>query len=229
MTGNRLLKSEALARLRQHLVDTGYTPQEQLEPERLLSKRLGCSRETVRAALDVLEKEGRVWRHVGQGTFMGPRPAFEPIPPLMLAETATPADILDARLLLEPGIAAAAAVRATQEDLTELKRHAERTFRASDWQMYELADNAFHKGIARATGNPLAIAFLDVLSAVRSRARWQREHDMTFRRDRKKEYTLQQGRMHSAILDAIGNRDPERAREAMADHLIAVRHAMVVD
>lgn len=228
MARERVGKAEALDRLRAFLLQAEYGPQEKLESERALSERLGCSRETLRGALDILEKEGRVWRHVGQGTFMGPRPSYEPIPPMVLAESASPADIIDARLLLEPGIAAAAAERAQRDDLLRLREQAELTLRATDWQMYEQADNAFHKGIARCTGNPLAIAFLDVLSAVRSRVRWQREHDMTFRRDRKKEYTEQQGRMHAAILDAIEAGDPEQARKTMSDHLRAVRQVMVV-
>ncbi|GGD37302.1 hypothetical protein GCM10011335_45130 [Aureimonas glaciei] len=148
---------------------------------------------------------------------------------MVLAEMASPADIIDARLLLEPGIAAAAAEKASDGDLARLREYAERTLRATDWQMYEVADNAFHTGIARSTGNPLAIAFLGVLSAVRSRVRWQREHDLTFRRDRGKEYTEQQGRMHAAILDAMEARDPERAYRAMDAHLRAVREVMVVD
>lgn len=219
---------EALKRLRRHLGKGTLASQDRLEPERVLAEQIGCSRETLRKAMHVLELEGRVWRHVGQGTFLGPRPAHERIPPMVLAETASPSDIIDARLLLEPGIAATAAGKATKEDLLYLRKHAERTLRAVDWQAYEAADNAFHKGIARSSGNPLAIAFLDVLSSVRSRVRWQREHDLTFRRDRKKEYTEQQGRMHRAIIDAIEARDPEGARQAMDDHLRAIRKVMVI-
>jgi len=95
----RLSADDATRRLRAHLRQRAYGPQDQLEPERVLALRIGCSRETLRAALDVLEKEGLIWRHVGQGTFVGPRPAHEPIRPSILAEMASPADVLDARLL----------------------------------------------------------------------------------------------------------------------------------
>ncbi|NDW07933.1 FCD domain-containing protein [Jiella sp. 40Bstr34] len=219
---------EALRRLRDHLGKGALASQFRLESERALAERIGCSRETLRKAIRVLELEGRVWRHVGQGTFLGPRPAHEPIPPMVLVETASPADIIDARLLLEPGIAATAAQKATHQDLTLLRELVGRTMRAADWQAYEVADNAFHKAIARSSGNPVAIAFLDILSSVRSRVRWQREHNLTFRRDRKKEYTEQQSRMHGAIIDAIEARDPEGARQAMNDHLCAIRKVMVV-
>ncbi len=223
----RLTTEKATRRLRAHLHQRAYSPQDRLEPERVLAPKIGCSRETLRAALDVLEKEGLIWRHVGQGTFVGPRPPHEPIRPSVLAEMASPADVLDARLLVEPPIAGAAALRATAEDIALLRDHALRSSQAPDWQAYEQADDAFHKGIARITGNPLLIAFLDVLSSVRGRARWQRQHDLAFRRARKKEYAAQQGRMHLDIVAAIAARDPEAARQAMFDHLSAIRAIMV--
>ncbi|SCX93886.1 FadR/GntR family transcriptional regulator [Microvirga guangxiensis] len=223
----RLSTNDATQRLRAHLRQNVYGPQDRLEPERVLAPKLGCSRDTLRAALDVLEKEGLIWRHVGQGTFVGPRPAHEPIRPSVLAEMASPADVLDARILIEPPIAGAAALYASAEEITFLRSHALKSSEAPDWQAYEQADDAFHKGIARITNNPLLIAFLDVLSSVRGRARWQRQHDLAFRRARKKEYAAQQGRMHLAIVDAIAARNPEAARQAMFDHLSAIRTIMI--
>jgi DNA-binding FadR family transcriptional regulator len=227
MPGTRVTMDEATRRLRAHLRQRAYGPQDKLEPERDLAPKIGCSRETLRAALNVLEKEGLIWRHVGQGTFVGPRPVHEPIRPSILAEMASPADVLDARLLIEPPIAGEAALRVTPDEIALLRSHALRSSEAPDWQAYEQADDAFHKGIARITGNPLLITFLDVLSSVRGRARWQRQHDHAFRRARKKEYAAQQGRMHLAIVDAIAAQDPEAARQAMFDHLSAIRSIMV--
>jgi GntR family transcriptional repressor for pyruvate dehydrogenase complex len=227
MSGTRLSTNDATRRLRAHLRQRAYGPQDRLEPERMLALQIGCSRETLRVALDVLEKEGLIWRHVGQGTFVGPRPAHEPIRPSVLAEMASPAEVLDARLLIEPPITGEAALRATAEEIALLRSHALRSSEAPDWQAYEQADDAFHKGIARTTGNPLLIAFLDVLSSVRGRARWQRQHDLAFRRARKKEYAAQQGRMHLAIVDALAARDPETSQQAMFEHLSAIRAIMV--
>jgi GntR family transcriptional regulator, transcriptional repressor for pyruvate dehydrogenase complex len=229
MPRKRLSTADATERLRSYLMRQPYGPQDRLEPERALAPRIGCSRETLRAVLDVLEKEGLIWRHVGQGTFMGPRPAYEPIRPSVLAEMASPADVLQARLQIEPPIAGAAALLATVDDIALLRRLAFRSSEAPDWQAYEPVDDAFHKGIARASGNPLLIAFLDVLSSVRGRARWQRQQDLAFRRARKQEYAAQHGRMHIAIVDAIAARNPEAARQAMFDHLSAVRAVMLHD
>ena len=228
MPRTRVSTADATEWLRTHLTQQAYGPQDRLEPERVLAPRIGCSRETLRVALDALEKEGLIWRHVGQGTFVGPRPACEPIRLPVLAEMASPADVLDARLLIEPPIAGAAALHATADDIALLRDYAlAGSSEAPDWQAYEPLDDAFHKGIARTTGNPLADRLPDVLSSARGRARWQRQQDLAFRRARKQEYAAQQGRMHVAIVDAIAARDPAVAQRAMFDHLSAVRAVMM--
>lgn len=226
MPRDRSTTDKTVHRLRAHLRQRGYGPQERLDPERTLAPKLGCSRETLRAALDVLEKEGLIWRHVGQGTFMGPRPSHEPIRSEVLAEMASPLDVLDARLLIEPPIAGEAALRATDEEIADLRELALWSSQASDWQAYEQADDAFHKSIARVTGNPMVMGFLDTLSSVRGRVRWQREHDLAFRRARKREYAAEQGRMHLDIVDAIEQRDTQRAAQAMLEHLKAIKAIM---
>jgi len=225
----RISAETALARLRADLAAQGYGPQDRLEPERLLAARLGCSRETLRAALATLEREGLVWRHVGQGTFMGPRPAQEPLRAEILFELASAADLLSARLLIEPPIAAAAALAAGPGERVALRRLAAESGAAANFPAYERADAAFHEAIARATGNPLLIAVLDLLSAARGRARWQREHAATCRRIREREYATQGGRMHAAIVDAIEAGDSQRAHRAMHDHLHTVRILMRQD
>ena len=62
----RTTRAAALAELRTLL--EASEPGARLPPERGLAASLGCSREMLRAALDALEAEGRLWRHVGQGT-----------------------------------------------------------------------------------------------------------------------------------------------------------------
>lgn len=100
--------------------------------ERRLSHQIGCSRETLRRALSDLQHAGRIWRHVGQGTFCGPAPRNLPIRETLLIDGATPSDLLRARLALEPQITAEAARKAKPADIKELKRLVERGCTTAD-------------------------------------------------------------------------------------------------
>jgi DNA-binding FadR family transcriptional regulator len=194
--------------------------------ERALARDLNCSRDTLRSVLDRLEREGMIWRHVGQGTFVGPRPASEPIRPAVLFDQATPGDLMDARLVIEPAVAGAAAAVATDLDIARMRALAQRTRDASDWRTYEVADAAFHNAIATATDNRLLAAILGLLSSVRGRSRWQRQHDAAFRRAREREYSLSNGDIHLDIVDAIALRDSSAASELMRGHLMLIRELM---
>ena len=204
-------------------------PQARLEPERALAERLGCSRDTVRRALQRLEDEGLVWRHVGQGTFTGPRPAAEPIRPSVLFEMATPADLMNARLVIEPAMAAEAAERASASDIAALRTLATQTRDARDWRTYEAADSAFHRAIATATSNHLLMAILGLLSMVRDRAPWQRQHGRAFGHGPHWEYSLRQGDLHLSLVDAIAAGDGPRAHAVMREHLGEIAQLMTVE
>ncbi|MDO9430388.1 MAG: FCD domain-containing protein [Phenylobacterium sp.] len=216
---------EAVAkRLRRQVEAMG--PQARLKPERTLAALLGCSRDTLRRALQALENDGLIWRHVGQGTFTGPRPAAEPIRPSVLFELATPTDLMNARLVIEPAMAAEAAERATTSDIATLRSLATETRDARDWRTYEAADNAFHRAIAAATSNHLLMAILGMLSMVRDRAPWQRQHGRAFGHGPQWEYSLRQGDLHLSLVDAVAAGDPARARAVMHQHLSEIAGLM---
>lgn len=219
--------AETVRRLRVHIEQEGLGPQDRLAPERVLAEHIGCSRTTLRLALDALEKERLIWRHVGQGTFVGERPRAEPIRPLLLFETTTPEEMLEARLLIEPAIAGAAALNASAPDVEALRQFATASSGTATWQDYERVDNLFHMQVAQAAGNPLLVSFLGTLSSVRSRVKWQREHGDAFRRAGETEYSARQGDMHLAIAEAIARGDPAGAQKAMLEHLRCIHRLMM--
>lgn len=220
---DRMPTAEAMQRMRKLLAEKNFGPQDKIPPERALSTTLGCSRETTRKVLRQLEIEGLVWRHQGKGTFMGP-PAPNIERPLdRIIESASAQDLMDARLVYEPALAAAAAQYATQDDLASLRKLALATGTARDWREYERMDDAFHKAVARASRNALLAAIFTSLASVRGRSTWQRRHDAIFREARKREYATEQSAMHLAIVDAIEARQSDRAHHAMHAHLEAIR------
>ncbi|MFB9224558.1 FadR/GntR family transcriptional regulator [Paracoccus cavernae] len=215
------------ARLRDLIAAGRWSPQEALPPERRLAAELGCSRETLRRALSALASEGLIWRHQGKGTFLGSAPSggtlAAPVPLQQLLEIASPHDLIEARLIFEPALAAAAALAADGAAIKAMRQLARATGTAADWRDYEKHDDAFHKAIARASGNALLSGIYAHLVTMRGRARWQRHHDAVFRKARRLEYATEQSALHLAIVEAIAAGDPQAARQAMHDHLAAIR------
>jgi DNA-binding FadR family transcriptional regulator len=201
---------------------------DRLPPERELRHILGCSRETLRTCYAALAIEGVVWRHVGQGTFRGRRPVHMPVRDTLLVEGATPPNLMRARLLLEPQVAAEAALRADASDVIHLRKKVSEGRAAHDRAACEQADDAFHRAVAETSGNPVLIGFLIYLSGARRRVAWQREWDRTYRRIAPDEFQTIHSDQHDAIVDAIAAANPDAAASAMDIHLNTIEAAMTV-
>jgi GntR family transcriptional repressor for pyruvate dehydrogenase complex len=210
--------SAARARIRD-LIRAGEVEADgKLPTERDLSFRFGISRRAVRRALDALEAEGLVWRKQGKGTFVGEPPSPNEQLAAKIAPEADPVSVMEARLALEPELAALAARRATAEDVARMRELADRTAQAEDADGAELWDGSLHRLIARIAGNPILSAAFALLNEVRSEQRWQAERLRARSPDLVAEYDAQ----HLRIIAAIHARDEEAARAAMRDHLMAL-------
>lgn len=223
----RKTHAEVLLQLRREIDGARYLPGSRLPPERELAETLGCSRQTLRTCLEDLEVEGLIWRHVGQGTFLGRRPLVRPIRDTVLVEAASPGDLMTARLLLEPQVAAAAAERASAEDIAFLRDKVQAGRQAKDRAACELADDSFHSAIARVAANPVLIGFLTFLSGARRRAAWQREWERTYRQLGEDEFRIEHSGQHGEIVEAIAAKDPAAARAAMESHLQTICRAIL--
>lgn len=200
---------------------------DRLPSERDLAKRLGCSRETLRKSLAALERDGELWRHVGQGTFRGRRPRHLPIRDMLVIEGATPPDVMRARLLLEPQVAAEAARRRDANDVAMLRTKVDAGRNGMDRQDCEAADAAFHNAIAQVADNSLLIQMMTFLSGTRRRIAWQREWDRTYRRIGVDEFRTVHSDQHERIVAAISQADPDQAAAAMKVHLETIETAMM--
>ncbi|WP_370046151.1 FadR/GntR family transcriptional regulator [Salipiger sp.] len=218
--------AETLSGLRAVVAERAAEVGARLPPERTLARQLGCSRETLRAALQVLEREEEIWRHVGQGTFCGPRPRGHPIREQILVQGAAPMQLMQARWTIEPSVAAEAARLACPEQAAYLADLAQRGRRARTRPESERHDAAFHRGIAEVTGNPILLGLLDFLAGVRRHAAWQREWELTYRRLGVTEFTERHSAQHEAIAAGISRREPDRAAAAMRLHLETISEAM---
>ncbi|WP_320178989.1 FCD domain-containing protein [Roseovarius pacificus] len=217
---------EVLADLRQVIKQLAPVSGDRLPPERELRGILGCSRETLRTCYATLENEGKIWRHVGQGTFRGRRPVHMPVRDTLLVEGATPPDLMYARIILEPQVAAEAAMKADASDIVHLRKKVAEGRAASDRAACELADDAFHRAIAETTRNPVLIGFLTYLSGTRRRVAWQRQWDRTYREIAADEFQTIHSDQHDLVVDAISAADTIAAASAMKEHLETIQAAM---
>ncbi len=206
------------------MIETGQYPlHSQLPSERELSELLGVGRATIRRALTMLEDEGRVWRHVGQGTFVGGQPGSVVSNLKTLSARTSPSEIFELRLLLEPGIARMAAMRASSTNINYLNFCIRKADEAKDWETYELWDNTFHRTIAECTKSVLLITIVDMIGQLRRLAPWGRLRDATFC-----QANYKQGRsFHKSLVGAITTRDLAGAEKIMRKHIETARSKMM--
>ncbi|MBS0124334.1 FadR/GntR family transcriptional regulator [Thetidibacter halocola] len=211
-----LVRSHVLALIRSGRLGPGN----RLPTERVLCETTGAPRRVVRRALASLEAEGLIWRHQGKGTFAG-QPA-EPIG-VLAAEVngpSHPIEVMEARLCIEPELAALCALRCSAEDIQRMWALARHQYEAEDDDVIELWDSALHRMIAKSARNrPLQTAFA-LLDEIRATAEWQDLRALS-----RSTRSLGESRaQHQQIIAAIAARDPDGARAAMCAHLMA-RHA----
>jgi DNA-binding FadR family transcriptional regulator len=211
----------ALVQLRAYLAQRDLPPDSRLPAERELSERLGVSRGDLRKALAILESEGQVWRHVGKGTFIGSGPIDEVVHVADIASRTNPADLMRARLILEPELAREAALHATPDDIAAMRDCMAKTRHAESWRHYENLDNVLHRQIAEAARNTVLLGLFDALNSIRRAVVWGRLRPDPARPPVDHHSFTEHGR----IVDAIEDRDLSGAAAAMRTHLQSVgRH-----
>ncbi|MCC1493736.1 FadR/GntR family transcriptional regulator [Cognatishimia sp. F0-27] len=204
-------------KLRELIDSAGYRHNDRVPPERELCKALGTTRNQLRKALAELEAQGRIWRHVGRGTFVGSRPVLNLQDVTYLGDQIKPEQVVAVRFTIEPQLCRLAALQATRSDREQMRLCAQRCREAEDWRSYEAWDNNLHHAIARSTRNQLFLYFFETLNAVRRSILWGQP-----RITRKPPDEYCSFHEHDVIVSAIGAGDAERAAEAMHTHLQSV-------
>ncbi len=187
-----------------------------LPPEPRLGERFGVSRPVVREARKILEARGLVEVHRGIGVVVRDAPdpnLADALAARIRANAGVLRELWDARMMIEPAVAAAAAERATPEEVEAIGRAAE-ALETADNPVE--ADLAFHAAVLRAARNSVVSLILEPLGDL-------------LRTERAA--TLRMGlhaaaRGHRAIAAAIAAGDPAAARAAMETHLVEARRGL---
>lgn len=185
-----------------------------------MSIEYDVSRPTVREAIIALEVQGLVDVRVGSGAYVKRVPGKTEIPGFNI----TAFELTEARLLFEGEAAALAASQITDEELNELDALV-RAIAAENLSKggSERADRAFHLSIAAATRNAAIVNTIKELWNLRANSPESALLHEKARTANIKPVVDE----HSAIVDALRNRDPAAARTAMRMHLSAVLDSLL--
>lgn len=195
---------------------------DKLPTERKLRETYGVARNTVRRALQALEQEKLIIRHVGRGTFKAGGAASAEEAFLPSADSLSPAGVVECRLIFEPELAPLAVARATQVDLERLAHCLRGGGAATSVEEFEHWDGALHEAIAQATHNQTIIAMARALAVVRTRGEWGQLKARSMTPEHREKLHAQ----HTKIVASLQDRDRDAARLLMREHILYVRSYM---
>lgn len=224
----RKIYEEIAEQIKQQIVSGALPPGHKLPSTRELTERFQVGRSTMREALSALKAMGLIEIRQGEGCYVRivesadvPLPEFDSL--LMGKQTVL--ELMEARKALEIANAALAAEKRTDEDLAAFEAVLEMMERnLGDEEQGEVADVRFHLVLSQATHNSIMVRLLESISsqmqiAIRETRRLQMYASA--------EVSRQLWQEHSAIYEAIRDRDPLRAQEAMRTHLHHVEKVLI--
>ncbi len=208
------IPEEVADRLRQW-IQNDLKPGDKLPPERELVAMFGVSRSSVRDALHKLQLAGFVETRHGVGTIACDPANYTAVVPLtsvLERRSGLVAELMDVRRIIEPPLAARAALNATPSDIERLEEILDRQAAKVKANQPPIAeDTEFHYSVALAAHNSIVLKLLDTLMTLLQPTRENRFQNP----DRMKRSLAG----HRKILDAIRHSDASAAEAAMRRHI----------
>lgn len=190
-----------------------------LPTERKLCADFGVSRSALRRVLQELRDMGLIEQKVGSGTYVTESAAgardgqeFEP-------SSISPAEIMEARLLLEPMLVDLIVSNATAGDFEHLDECCAQAEAAGTLEEFEHWDSALHEHLALATHNGFFVRVFQMLAEVRNSGEWGLLKKKSVTPERRARYQHE----HRQIVAALKNRDADTAKQHILEHLVNVR------
>jgi DNA-binding FadR family transcriptional regulator len=219
----RLIATDIARALKQRITSGEWSDSRRIPAERDLASDFGVARNTIRRAMELLEEDGAISRHVGRGTFITATENPSLADMISGMEGASPADMMEVRLLLEPAAAAFAATNASKAKLASVEEAHQAALAAAEMPDFEHWDAEFHQRIFACSRNELLREIHNVLRVLRNQAPWFEMKKRSFSDERRQKYCAE----HEAIMASMLRRDPDGARTAMLAHLRTVATNML--
>ena len=190
---------------------------ERLPPERELCARFGVGRSALRRVLRELKDAGLIEQAVGRGTFASGEVGVRL--PRHAAPGVSPAELMEARLMIEPLAIDLAVRNATVADFDELDECLRNAEAARTLEEFEHWDGLLHERIARATHNAFLVRVFQLMSIAREQGEWGELKKNSVTPERRRRYE----REHRELVGALKRRNGARARALLERHLEGVR------
>lgn len=230
-TATLQIKTDSMESLRMELLkglqSGSWPPGSRLPTERDLCATFGVSRSGLRRVLAELREQGLITQKVGSGTYVAEKPSgatgktdgatgtgrFLAVP------SVSPAELMEARLLLEPMLVDLIVNNANTADFERLEDCCARAEAAPTLEEFEKLDSELHEQLALATQNALFISVFRLMAEIRESGEWGFLKQKVLTAERR---TVLQ-KEHRQIVAALRQRDVDTARRAIFDHLAQAR------
>lgn len=211
------LYEKIVEQIESHILGGQLQPGDKLPSELELARQFGVSRTAVREAMKALSHKGLIEVSAGRGTFVTdniPKVMRSTLGMLKMGLDEGTSHLTEVRAILEPEIAALAASRRNEEQISamaEAYAAMDASAQEEDIDAFIESDLDFHLALAEAAQNPIIPILIDsIVDLLReSRARTLRIRGGTTRAQAH----------HKAIMEAVIAGDTAAAREAMQAHL----------
>jgi GntR family transcriptional regulator, transcriptional repressor for pyruvate dehydrogenase complex len=207
--------NEAIEVIKDMIVRGEIGAGQRLPSERDLAVSLGVSRPSLREAIRALIALNILESRHGEGTFVSslePELLSEPIDFVLQVNSDALFSLFEARRVLEAGIAALAAERATDLELAELDDFAKLgSTRLDDPEAFIEHDVEYHARLRASARSPVLASLLSSVSALSIASRRVTAQDASIRARALAD--------HLAMVKALKSRDPRAASDLMVAHL----------
>lgn len=207
---------------------------DKLPPERVLAEKFGASRASIREAMSALEILGLIESKSSQGNFIKVDVTDASIDGELLKELLknhSPFEVFEARHKIEPILAAIAAERRTDEDITKLNTcltklntlGSQLEDDLNNIESYIEEDRKFHLLIARSAHNSVLFTVYSGVNLMLKEKHWKTlKRKAIFKEGNLKKFEKE----HTEIFNAIYNSNPELANLKMQEHMIGIQKDM---
>ena len=216
-----------VATLARRVLSGAVSPGALLPSMAVLSEELGVSRPALREAVKVLGAKGMVEVRPRTGIRVRPRDNWNVMDPELLSwcgpelSAELLRNLLQCRLLMEPGAAALAAENATAAQVAAIEETFNRMQAAENLELRVTADLDFHVAVLKASGNLFLVHWSATIASILLAA-FRLSTGATTKERRASS-------AHYDVLDAIRLRNPARADRAMRRLLTVAAKDLHVD